>query len=1011
MAIPQLRSEGIDAGGTASTTTPTFSTFTWQANDIIEIVVATDGTIPTLQTANGFALAQDPNGNSASVSTNAGAAGAAECAVVIFWKRATGSTTTTDPPPVIAMNGATSWCLEPNSYSGCRTSGTPYHQIVTATLTSASTSASSPGLTSTLANCLFLGLVASAEDDSAFNNWTMSGASGPAAGAPTYGWHNGSGNRCSFTGCDGGYATAGGPRTGSVTLSVSSKQAKIGRILASLAEPAGITGNESRTLDSSIAASAGGVSLTGNSSSADSGSTAASAGGVSVTGTESAAAGPSSSASTGTTITSTGNESATGGASAAASSGTVTGGPTGNESRQLAGSSGAAAGAVTVTGSEARALDGSTATSAAGVAVTGTESSADSASSAAATGSVFTPSTLAIGKFGIRQKSNTTSPTSGTITTYAPYPAWQPSHLYNLSDGVRVTNGGNEYELTFPSPTESGTSAASGGPTGTGSNIVDGGCRWNFLGPGTGAVDTQATGSFFVASVAWGRVATGGAAPTDSKGNTYSLITKQNYIGFPSSAQATYSAGVGSGGAAHTLTAAFGAGNDGGGDECTAILGEIIGGLQLKDHSYVENSPVSNVVTSAPVTVTGPAVLVAFWWLNGTVRTEGTNHVATPGSGFTAIPEATALMEIGPGGAGEVQVATHYRVVASAGTYTASITTTLGEGAAVHLLAIQGQAGINGTESAASSSSAASSAGTVTTPRTGTEVGALSPSTGAAAGVVSLTGGGSGANDASRAAAAGVVAVTGAGAAALGGSTAASAGTLIPVITGTGIATAGASTSASFGQVISGHAADVAAVLAGSLVAAAGAVVASGGAVVQASASAPAAAGGIAVAGAAGPAGGDSTAAARGSVGLPGGVTPRLAGILSTRGQLTGTLQLQGVTVAVIEGPITVFQGDTAQYLLIVNDDEGQPFPLSTATAIDVRVATAEGASVSIALGLGAGVQLLDESTSKGRAVIAFSSFDTSIAPTRYKMNVAVTAPGLRQHVIAPRDFVIAAVV
>lgn len=138
---------------------------------------------------------------------------------------------------------------------------------------------------------------------------------------------------------------------------------------------------------------------------------------------------------------------------------------------------------------------------------------------------------------------------------------------------------------------------------------------------------------------------------------------------------------------------------------------------------------------------------------------------------------------------------------------------------------------------------------------------------------------------------------------------------------------------------------------------------------------------------------------------------PRLTGVLSTHGQLTGTLQLQGVTVAAIEGPITVFQGDTAEYLLVVTDDAGQPFPLSTATAIDVRVAPVEGAAVLISLSLGAGVQLLDESTSKGHAVIAFGSTDTAIQPNRYRMNVAVTAPGLRQHVIPPRDLVIAAVV
>src|SRR6185436_13609386 len=237
MGIPQLRSEGNDQGGTSATLVVDFNSFTWAANDIIEIVVTTDGTIPTLSNAQGFQLAVDVNGNAASVSTNGGAAGANESATVIFWKRALGSTVATDPSPTIAFNGATSWCLEPNSYSGCRTTGTPYHQIVTATQLTATTPVTSPSLTSTLANCLFLGLASSAEDDSTFNNWTMTGSAGPSGSSPpSYGWHNGAGNHCAFTGNDGGYATAGGPHNGTTTFGTATKQALIGRILASLPE-------------------------------------------------------------------------------------------------------------------------------------------------------------------------------------------------------------------------------------------------------------------------------------------------------------------------------------------------------------------------------------------------------------------------------------------------------------------------------------------------------------------------------------------------------------------------------------------------------------------------------------------------------------------------------------------------------------------------------------------------------------------------------------------------------
>jgi hypothetical protein len=54
------------------------------------------------------------------------------------------------------------------------------------------------------------------------------------------------------------------------------------------------------------------------------------------------------------------------------------------------------------------------------------------------------------------------------------YPAWAASTYYSYND--RVTLGGNTYECIT-----SGTSAGSGGPTGTGSNITDGSAHWKYL--------------------------------------------------------------------------------------------------------------------------------------------------------------------------------------------------------------------------------------------------------------------------------------------------------------------------------------------------------------------------------------------------------------------------------------------------------------------------------------------------------------------------------------------------
>lgn len=67
---------------------------------------------------------------------------------------------------------------------------------------------------------------------------------------------------------------------------------------------------------------------------------------------------------------------------------------------------------------------------------------------------------------------------SDADATLAAATAWAPSTVYALGD-VR-TNAGNIYVVTVP-----GTSAGSGGPTGTGTAIVDNTVTWRFVGTGT----------------------------------------------------------------------------------------------------------------------------------------------------------------------------------------------------------------------------------------------------------------------------------------------------------------------------------------------------------------------------------------------------------------------------------------------------------------------------------------------------------------------------------------------
>lgn len=63
--------------------------------------------------------------------------------------------------------------------------------------------------------------------------------------------------------------------------------------------------------------------------------------------------------------------------------------------------------------------------------------------------------------------------------------AW--SGAVPVSVGDRRTNGGNVYQCT-----SAGVTAAAGGPTGNGQDILDGTARWRFLGQGTADVDVAA---------------------------------------------------------------------------------------------------------------------------------------------------------------------------------------------------------------------------------------------------------------------------------------------------------------------------------------------------------------------------------------------------------------------------------------------------------------------------------------------------------------------------------------
>jgi hypothetical protein len=194
---------------------------------------------------------------------------------------------------------------------------------------------------------------------------------------------------------------------------------------------------------------------------------------------------------------------------------------------------------------------------------------------------------------------------------------------------------------------------------------------------------TTTAGSTLLASLARGTWSAAPDAPTDNHGNAFTLLGATHaYTAYPESRTGLFDALSAKGGAGHTFSMTWGdIGSTG--DEVTISVVEVRGASKIVDSSWVER-PKAATITSGTVTTTGPAILVAWWWGAGGVLPVGSKHVAAPGSGFTLIPDATALTSISTNG--YVQVAAAYRVVSAAGMYT--VTWTTSEAAQLYLVAL-----------------------------------------------------------------------------------------------------------------------------------------------------------------------------------------------------------------------------------------------------------------------------------------------------------------------------------
>ncbi|MGJ7511603.1 hypothetical protein [Variovorax sp. GT1P44] len=189
----------------------------------------------------------------------------------------------------------------------------------------------------------------------------------------------------------------------------------------------------------------------------------------------------------------------------------------------------------------------------------------------------------------------------------------------------------------------------------------------------TPAMTTQASGSTLLACVGRGLLAS--AAPTDNAGNAFAQLGVPHiYTLWPNSGTGLYGCEKAVGKVGHVVTVAKPKATD----ETTLSVVEVTGGGALRDVQWREALS-GQPLTSASVTTTGPAVLVAWWWGDAGVDQDKT---AVPNNGFTVIDSVLSAGAL-------VQGAVAVRQVSAAGTYNVTWVSTPQQGAQLWLVAVQ----------------------------------------------------------------------------------------------------------------------------------------------------------------------------------------------------------------------------------------------------------------------------------------------------------------------------------
>lgn len=182
------------------------------------------------------------------------------------------------------------------------------------------------------------------------------------------------------------------------------------------------------------------------------------------------------------------------------------------------------------------------------------------------------------------------------------------------------------------------------------------------------------------------------AIPTDSKNNTYTpLLPPQTYQGWALSGQRLYAATGVAGDPALVVSEAMSDTQD----EVTLSTLVVSGGAIISPS--VSETPNPGPVTSASVTVSGPAILISSWWGDGGwVQASITPSIpageanSSDGAGWVKLHEFSSP---GQQRSGLLQTALAIRQVSLAGTYACKWTATEvdaspGQGGVVYMLAV-----------------------------------------------------------------------------------------------------------------------------------------------------------------------------------------------------------------------------------------------------------------------------------------------------------------------------------